>query len=126
MSNESEQVDFEQLDSHSFSDDLLASGQSSSSYADLCCGESDVLHDRQLFRSAAQHDRPACEPVVKAKLQSAYSEPAPSTSTPKFGDGQHDVVEMVRCVAFIHSMSIFMLTPEVSKVACDDDNSLLL
>lgn len=121
MSNESEQVDFEPLDSHSFSDDLLASGQSSSSYADLCCGESDVLHDRQLFRSAAEHNHPACEPVVKAKLQTAYSEPAPATPTPKFGEGQHDVVEMVRYVAFVHSMSFFMAffmaTFEVFKFA---------
>ena len=96
MSTESEQIEFDQLDSYSFSDELLASGQSSSSYAELCCGESDVLHERQLFRSMTEHSRPSCEPAAKAQLQRTLSAPAPQTPNPTFGEGQHDVLEMIR------------------------------
>ena len=100
MSTESEQIEFDQLDSYSFSDELLASGQSSTSCADLCCGESDVLHERQLFRSMTEHSRSSCEPAAKAQLQRTHSAPAPQTPNPTFGVGQHDVLEMIRYCCF--------------------------
>lgn len=58
-----------------------------------------MLHDRQLFRSTTELARPTCEPVPKAKLERTHSEPVPHTTRPKFGEGQHDVAEMIRYVA---------------------------
>lgn len=98
LSAQSEQIELEQLDSHSFSEDLLASGQSSTSYADLCCGESDILHDRQLFSSLTEHSCAAKETVAKAQMQRTYSTPATHAMMPEYGEGQQYVAAMVRYV----------------------------
>ncbi|DBB06239.1 TPA: hypothetical protein ACH3X3_009782 [Trebouxia sp. C0006] len=97
FSSECEQAECQQPDSQSLSDDLLASGHSSTSYADLCCGESDVFQDRQSFHtSSTDHSRRTWERSDAGQLQRTRSEPAPHSSCTAVSEDETILKEMIR------------------------------
>ncbi|KAL3146333.1 hypothetical protein ABBQ32_003025 [Trebouxia sp. C0010 RCD-2024] len=95
FSNECEQGDCQQADAQSLSDDLLASGHSSTSYADLCCGELDIFHERQSSHPSTDPRRQAWEPTERA-LQRTKSDPQPRSHCSSLSEDETVLTEMVR------------------------------
>ena len=102
FSSECEQAECQQPDSQSLSDDLLASGHSSTSYADLCCGESDVSQERHSFHiSSTDHSRRICERSDAVQLHRTKSEPAPRSSCTTVSEDETILKEMIRFEAVL-------------------------
>lgn len=99
FSSECEQADCQQPDRESLSDDLLASGHSSTSYADLCCGESDVFQDRQPTHPSTNPRRHAWEPAEPAPLHRTKSEPQPRSHYSSINEDETVLKEMIRYVS---------------------------
>ena len=99
FSSECEQADCQQPDRESLSDDLLASGHSSTSYADLCCGESDVFQDRQPTHPSTNPCRHAWEPAEPAPLHRTKSEPQPRSHYSSINEDETVLKEMIRYVS---------------------------
>lgn len=96
FSNECEQAECQQPDTQSISEDLLASGHSSTSYADLCCGESDVFQDRHSLQPSSGHSRQAWERTQAVQLYCTKSEPAPRLPCPSISEDETILKEMIR------------------------------
>ena len=96
FSSECEQADCQQPDSQSLSDDLLASGHSSTSYADLCCGESDIFQDRQTSQPRTHQPRQGWEPAEAMLLQRTKSEPPPHSPCASVREDEVVLKEMIR------------------------------
>lgn len=97
FSSECGQAECRQQDSQSLSDDLLASGHSSTSFADLCCGESDVFQDRQPLQPPPQHSRRSWDQAEAVQLHRTKSAPAPrSPSTHSANEDETVLKEMIR------------------------------
>lgn len=96
FSSECEQAECQHPDDQSLSNDLLASGHSSTSYADLCCGESDIFHDRQSTHPSTDYRRQSCEPAEAMPLHRTKSEPAPRSPCSSISEDETVLKEMIR------------------------------
>ena len=109
FSSECEQGDCQQPDRESLSDDLLASGHSSTSYADLCCGESDVFQDRQSTHPPTDPCRHAWDPAEP--LRRTKSQPQPRSHS-SIKEDETVLQEMIRS-AFV---KLLTCRPQCSAV----------
>ena len=96
FSSECDQAEAQQPDCQSISEDLLASGHSSTSYADLCCGESDVFQDRRSMHPSTHHSRQAWGRTATVPMHRTKSAPAPQSPLDSANEDQAVLKEMVR------------------------------